>query len=36
MTPTSFLALVNTSRVLEDLHSLRTFGATGGGLNRTA
>ena len=28
-----FASLINTSRVLEDLHALRRFGATGGGLH---
>ena len=28
-----FASLINTSRVLEDLHALRGFGATGGGLH---
>ena len=28
-----FVSLINTSRVLEDLHVLRGFGATGGGLD---
>jgi N-carbamoyl-L-amino-acid hydrolase len=28
-----FVGLINTSRVLEDLHMLRGFGATGGGLH---
>ena len=28
-----FAGLINTSRVLEDLHALRGFGATGGGLH---
>ena len=28
-----FLSLTNASRVLEDLHTLRSFGATGGGLH---
>ena len=28
-----FASFINTSRVLEDLHALRGFGATGGGLH---